>query len=50
MSGVWLSLEGDDPVEGLADLSDWLRHEPELRGLWRRCQTPWLLLWAVEGR
>jgi hypothetical protein len=29
---VWLSVEGEEPVDGLADLSDWLRHEPELRG------------------
>jgi hypothetical protein len=28
-----LSVEGDEPVEGLADLSDWLRQESELRGL-----------------
>ena len=30
---VWLSVEGDHPFEGLAELSDWLRLEPELRGL-----------------
>jgi hypothetical protein len=28
-----LSVEGDEPVEGLAELSDWLRQESELRGL-----------------
>ena len=28
-----LSVEGDEPVEGLADLSDWLHQESELRGL-----------------
>jgi hypothetical protein len=28
-----VSVEGDEPVEGLAELSDWLGHEPELRGL-----------------
>ncbi|GAB2749833.1 effector-associated constant component EACC1 [Kitasatospora kifunensis] len=30
---VWLSVEGEERVEGLAELSDWLRLEPELRGL-----------------
>jgi hypothetical protein len=30
---VQLSVEGDKPVEGLAELSDWLRQESELRGL-----------------
>jgi Effector Associated Constant Component 1 len=29
---VRLSVTGLDPVEGLEDLADWLRHEPELRG------------------
>ena len=33
MSGVRLSVQGGDPVEGAAELADWLRHEPELRGL-----------------
>jgi hypothetical protein len=28
-----LSVEGADPVDGLAELSDWLAQEPELRGL-----------------
>ena len=30
---VRLSVEGDEPVEGLAELSDWLHLESELRGL-----------------
>jgi hypothetical protein len=30
---VQLSVEGDEPAEGLAELSDWLRLEDELRGL-----------------
>ena len=30
---VWLSVEGDDPVEGLAELADWLGQESDLRGL-----------------
>jgi hypothetical protein len=30
---VQLSVESDDPVEALADLSDWLHLESELRGL-----------------
>lgn len=29
---VQLSVEGDEPVEGLAELSDWLHQESELRG------------------
>lgn len=29
---LWLSVEGDDPAEGFEQLSDWLRHEDELRG------------------
>ena len=29
---VRLSVAGVDPVEGLEDLADWLRQEPELRG------------------
>ncbi|MCK7624472.1 hypothetical protein MUU72_15405 [Streptomyces sp. RS10V-4] len=33
MRGVWLSVTGGDPVEEAAELADWLRHEPELRGL-----------------
>ncbi|WP_245594678.1 effector-associated constant component EACC1 [Actinospica robiniae] len=32
---MWLSVEGDDPAEGLAQLSDWLGRESELRGLVR---------------
>jgi Effector Associated Constant Component 1 len=28
-----LSIEGDDPVGGLEQLSDWLGHESELRGM-----------------
>jgi hypothetical protein len=28
-----LSVEGDEPVRWLEELSDWLRQEPELRGL-----------------
>ncbi|MFJ9448457.1 hypothetical protein ACIRRH_42670 [Kitasatospora sp. NPDC101235] len=32
MGGVWLSVASDDPVEEAAELADWLRHEPELRG------------------
>jgi hypothetical protein len=30
---VVLSVEGDDPIGGLEDLSDWLANESELRGL-----------------
>ena len=30
---VWLSVEGVDQVDGLEELSSWLRQEPELRGL-----------------
>lgn len=30
---VLLSVEGDDPVGGLEELSDWLGRESELRGL-----------------
>jgi hypothetical protein len=30
---VWLSVEGVDPVAGLEELSEWLAHEPHLRGL-----------------
>jgi len=30
---VQLSVEGDEPAEGLAELSDWLYQESELRGL-----------------
>jgi membrane-associated two-gene conflict system component 1 (EACC1) len=30
---ICLSVEGDNPVSGLEELSDWLRREPELRGL-----------------
>lgn len=30
---VQLSVDGDEPVEGLAELADWLREESELRGL-----------------
>jgi hypothetical protein len=30
---VQLSVEGDEPVEDLAELSDWLNLESELRGL-----------------
>lgn len=30
---VQLSVQGDKPVEGLEELSDWLRLESELRGL-----------------
>jgi hypothetical protein len=30
---VQLSVEGDEPVEELAELSDWLNRESELRGL-----------------
>lgn len=33
MSDVWLSVAGDDTAEGLAQLSAWLRQEPDLRGL-----------------
>ncbi|AUG81298.1 hypothetical protein CFP65_6652 [Kitasatospora sp. MMS16-BH015] len=33
MSGLLLSVTGEDAVDELADLADWLRHEPELRGL-----------------
>ena len=33
MSSLRLSVEGEDPVQRLADLADWLRHEPGLRGL-----------------
>ncbi|MGP4084996.1 effector-associated constant component EACC1 [Streptomyces sp. KR55] len=40
MDNVSLSVEGDDPVEGLAELSDWLGQEPELRGLVSRNSTP----------
>jgi hypothetical protein len=29
---LWLSVEGDDPVTDLEDLSSWLRRERELRG------------------
>jgi hypothetical protein len=29
---VALSVAGDDPDDGLADLLDWLRHEPDFRG------------------
>jgi hypothetical protein len=29
---VRLSVEGDDPDEGLAELHEWLRQEPEFRG------------------
>ncbi|MFJ1767990.1 hypothetical protein ACIOD2_47275 [Amycolatopsis sp. NPDC088138] len=32
MSEVLLSIDGDDPVDGLESLADWLRAEPELRG------------------
>lgn len=32
---VWLSVEGEDRAEGLAELADWLRREPDLRGLVR---------------
>ncbi len=30
---LWLSVEGEEPFEGLAELSDWLDQEPALRGL-----------------
>ena len=30
---VLLSVEGDDPDEGLSELHDWLRQESDLRGL-----------------
>ncbi|MPY53458.1 effector-associated constant component EACC1 [Streptomyces acidicola] len=40
MSDVWLSVECDDPVEGLAELSDWLGQELELRGLVSGRDTP----------
>ncbi|WP_345657301.1 effector-associated constant component EACC1 [Streptomyces siamensis] len=30
---MWLVVESEEPDEGLAELSDWLGHEPELRGL-----------------
>ncbi|WP_046722558.1 effector-associated constant component EACC1 [Streptomyces xiamenensis] len=33
MSTVRLLVEGEEPVDGLIDLSDWLRAEPELRGM-----------------
>lgn len=29
---LWLSVEGDDPVGGLEEVSDWLQREPGLRG------------------
>ncbi|WP_189188832.1 effector-associated constant component EACC1 [Streptomyces albiflavescens] len=40
MPRVWLSVGCDDPVEGLAELSDWLGQEPELRGLISQSATP----------
>jgi hypothetical protein len=33
MDDVWLSVASDDPAGDLKELPDWLRHEPELRGL-----------------
>lgn len=30
---LYLSVQGDDPVSDLEDLSEWLSHESELRGL-----------------
>lgn len=36
---VWLSVEGNDPVEGLAELSEWLGQESELRGLVKQVAT-----------
>ncbi|MCX4411508.1 hypothetical protein OG840_61190 [Streptomyces sp. NBC_01764] len=37
---MWLVVESDEPVEGLAELSDWLGQEPELRGLVSGNTTP----------
>ncbi|MFE7313416.1 hypothetical protein ACFU7T_09935 [Streptomyces sp. NPDC057555] len=31
LSGLRLSVTGDDSIDELTDLADWLRHEPELR-------------------
>jgi hypothetical protein len=36
---VRLSIEGEDPVRGLEELSDWLRQESDLRGLIRSADT-----------
>ncbi|MGW3202137.1 effector-associated constant component EACC1 [Streptomyces sp. NPDC001118] len=33
MSSLRLSVTGDDSIDELTDLADWLQHEPELRGL-----------------